>query len=137
MNTYKITNITNLAGKRDINYNKVLDIVYLNNRIKQVKKLKAGQDMFLSIPSLPLSVHRLRIKGLISISEVSAAELAKSMKTTKPKATRKAKVGKKNPAVAKKEVVADVKEELVAVVTEEEAAPPKKKTTRKTTVKKA
>jgi hypothetical protein len=127
MNTYKITNITNLAGKRDINYNKVLDIVYLNNRIKQVKKLKAGQDMFLSIQSLPLSVHRLRIKGLISISEVSAAELAKSMKVTKPKATQKPKIGKKKPAVAKKK-------ELVAVVTEEEAAP--KKTTRKTTSKK-
>jgi hypothetical protein len=128
MNTYKITNITNLAGKRDINYNKVLDITYLNNRIKQVKKLKAGQDMFLSIPSLPLSVHRLRIKGLISITEVSAAELAKTMKASKPKATRKAKVGKKNPAVAKKEVV--------EVVTEEKATPVKKKTTRKTTAKK-
>ncbi len=127
MNTYKITNITNLARKRDINFNKVVDITYLNNRIKQVKKLKAGQDMFLSIPSLPLSVHRLRIKGLISISEVSPAELAKSMNVSKPKASKPKKTSKPK-AVAKKE--------LVAVVTEETAAPLKKKTTRKSTSKK-
>ena len=127
MNTYKITNITNLARKRDINFNKVVDITYLNNRIKQVKKLKAGQDMFLSIPSLPLSVHRLRIKGLISISEVSPAELAKSMNVSKPKASKPKKTSKPK-AVAKKE--------LVVVVTEETAAPLKKKTTRKSTSKK-
>jgi len=124
MNTYKITNITNLAGKRDTNFNKVLDIEYLDNRIKKINKLKAGQSMFLSIQSLlPLSVHRLRIKGLISITEVSAAELAKSMNTTKPKATLKAKIGKHNTAVAKKEPA------------EEIDTHPKKKTTRKTTSK--
>ena len=123
MNTYKILNITNLVGKRDINFNKVVDIIYLDNRIKKVNKLKAGQSMFLSIQSLPLSIHGLRIKGLISITEVSAAELAKSMNTTKPKATLKAKIGKHNTAVAKKEPA------------EEIDTHPKKKTTRKTTSK--
>ena len=123
MNTYKITNITNLLGKRETNFNKVVDVEYLDKRIKKANKLKAGQTMFLSIPSLPLSVHRLRIKGLISISEVSPAELAKTMAKPQPK--------------AKKKPVKDFKpKKAVAMVTEEVTDAPKETVTRKTTSKK-
>jgi len=130
MNTYKITNITNLLGKRETNFNKVVDVEYLDKRIKKANKLKAGQTMFLSIPSLPLSVHRLRIKGLISISEVSPAELAKTMAKPQPKA-------KKKPVkdIKPKKAVAMVTEE-VAMVTEEVTDAPKETVTRKTTSKK-
>ena len=125
MNTYKITNITNLLGKREINFKKVVDVEYLDKRNKKINKLKAGESMFLSIASLPLSVHRLRIKGLISISEVSPAELAKTIAKPKPKAKPK----------AKKKVAAKVLAPDIVSVTPEAAAP-KKKAGRKPAVKK-
>ena len=82
MKTFKITNISNLAGKRDAKFNMVIDIEYIDNRTKKVIKLKAGDSVFLTIDSLPLSVHRLRIKNLITIEEVRLAEQIKS--TEKP-----------------------------------------------------
>jgi len=85
MNTYKITNITNLVGKRDSKFNSVVNIEYVDNRTKKTIVLKAGEDVFLTIQSLPLSVHRLRIKKLINVLEVSSVELKKSIEKLKPK----------------------------------------------------
>lgn len=101
MNTYKITNVTNLAGKRDSKYNMALDIEYIDNRTKKTITLKAGDSVYLTVGSLPLSVHRLRIKNLIVITEVSAAELQKSMEKTK--STKKVVEKKKESVVKKKE----------------------------------
>ena len=105
MNTYKITNITNSAHKRDAKYNSPINIEYVDNRVKKVATVKAGDTMFLTVQSLPLSVHRLRIKNLITISEVSPAELTKATKATKPK-----KVAKKKPVKKTEKVVAEVNE---------------------------
>ena len=106
MNTYKITNITNLVGKRDSKFNSVVNIEYVDNRTKKTIVLKAGENVFLTVQSLPLSVHRLRIKKLIDVLEVSPAELKKSIEKLKPKpktkALRKFKVKK---PVIEKEVV--------------------------------
>jgi len=77
MNTYKITNITNTAGKRDFKFNTELDIEYIDNITKKTIKVKPGDTVYLTVSSLPLSVHRLRIKNLITVAEVSAAELSK------------------------------------------------------------
>lgn len=112
MNTYKITNVTNLAGKRDSKYNMALDIEYIDNRTKKTINLKAGDSVYLTVNSLPLSVHRLRIKNLIVISEVSAAELQKSMESTKPQAKQKPKQTKK-PVEKKKEVIEKEAEPVV------------------------
>lgn len=78
MKTFKITNITNLVGKRDSRFNMAIDIEYIDNRRKKVINLKAGNEVFLTVDSLPLSIHRLRIKNLISIEEVNLAEYNKS-----------------------------------------------------------
>ena len=94
MNTYKITNTTNLVGKRDVKYNKVVDIEYIDNRVKKKIRLKAGDTVFLTVNSLPLSVHRLRIKNLITVIEISNTELNKKMEMIKPK-TVKSKTIKK------------------------------------------
>jgi len=106
MNTYKITNITNLVGKRDSKFNSVVNIEYVDNRTKKTIVLKAGENVFLTVQSLPLSVHRLRIKKLIDVLEISPAELKKSIEKLKPKpktkALRKFKVKK---PVIEKEVV--------------------------------
>jgi len=125
MNTYKITNITNLVGKRDPKFNSIANIEYVDNRTRKIIALKPSESVFLTVQSLPLSVHRLRIKKLIDIVEVSPAELKKSMEKAKPKAPRKPKAAKKS--VTKKEpVVAEKKETVI---------PEKKTTTRKKTVK--
>jgi hypothetical protein len=76
MNTYKITNITNFAGKRDYKFNSDLDIEYVDNMMKKTVKVKPNQTVFLTVESLPLSVHRLRVKNLVTVTEVSKNELA-------------------------------------------------------------
>jgi hypothetical protein len=89
MNTYKITNITNQLNKRDRKYKSGVEIVYVDKRIKKTIKIADGQTIYLAVVTLPLIVNRLRIKNLITVSEVSALELAKSKKPVKPKAVKK------------------------------------------------
>ena len=122
MNTYKITNTTNTVGKRDPKYNSVAHIEYVDNRTKKIIALKAGESVFLTVSALPLSVHRLRIKKLVDIVEVSPAELQKSIEATKPKPVKK-------PAAKK---TAPVKETVV-VEDDEKLDEVKKTTTRKKT----
>jgi len=123
MNTYKITNVTNLVGKRDPKFNSIANIEYIDNRTRKTITLKPSESVFLTVQSLPLSVHRLRIKKLIDIVEVSPAELQKSMDVGKPKAPQKPKVAKKTVAV--KETI------VVDEPVDEEGVDEKKSTTRK------
>lgn len=76
MSTYKITNITNHANKRDYKYNSVLDIEYVDNMTKKIISVKPNDTIWLTVRSLPLSVRKLRIKNLITVTEVSDHELA-------------------------------------------------------------
>jgi len=85
MGIYKITNITNLAKKRDFKFNSELDIEYVDNMVKKTLKIKPGDSLYLTVSSLPLSVHRLRVKNLVLVNEISATELAKLMKQSQPK----------------------------------------------------
>jgi hypothetical protein len=119
MNTYKITNITNLVGKRDPKHNSVVSMDYVDNRTKKTLSLKPGEEVFISVQSLPLSVHRLRIKKLIEIAEVSPA-LLKASKPSKPAPKKKTTT----KSVAKKEV----KKEPVAEKKTTTRAPRKKTT---------
>lgn len=96
MSTYKITNITNLAGKRDNRYNSTLEVEYVDEMMKKTVKIKPASTLYLSIPSLPLSVHRLRVKGLVSVVEVSGEEQQK-LSATKTKDDEKKKEVKKSP----------------------------------------
>jgi len=88
MVTYKITNITNLVGKRDMKYNSVLDIEYVDSMIKKIIKVNPGDTVFLKISSLPLSVHRLRVKKLVSVVEIDDNELKRTMDAAKPPVTK-------------------------------------------------
>ena len=123
MTTYKITNVTNLVGKRDPKHNSVVNIDYVDNRTKKTLVLKAGEEVFISVQSLPLSVHRLRIKKLIEIAEVSPALLRK----TAPKKPAAKKAAPKKP-VAKK--VSEEKSKEAEPVAEKKTATraPRKKT---------
>lgn len=88
MSTYKITNITHLAGKRDFKHNSVLDITVVNGMIKDTMKLKPDDSVYLTVNSLPLSVHRLRVKGLVTVVEVSPSDIPKKRKASKSKAQK-------------------------------------------------
>jgi hypothetical protein len=92
MSTYKITNITNLAGKREFKYNSVLDIDYVDEMMKKTISVKPGDVLYLTVPTLPLSVHRLRVKKLITVTEISPEELEKAMKTSQSKVKPEKKV---------------------------------------------
>ena len=85
MSIYKIVNITHLATKRDVKFNSTLEIEYVEDMVKKVITFKPNETVFLTVGSLPLSVHKLRVKNLITVVEVGAAELAKSINDSKPK----------------------------------------------------
>lgn len=74
MNTYKITNITDTLGKRDVNFNKTLKIDYIDNMIKKTILLKPKDSLFFTTKSLPLSLHKFRMKNLINVSEINDKE---------------------------------------------------------------
>ena len=79
MNIYKITNISGNIGKRDPNYNSTLMLNYINKLKKEKLLIKPGETVYLSIDKLPISAHSLRVKNLISVSEISEAELKKAL----------------------------------------------------------
>jgi len=109
MTTYKITNVTNLVGKRDPKHNSIVNIDYVDNRTKKTLVLKAGDEVFISVQSLPLSVHRLRIKKLIEIAEVSPAVMKKA--APKKPETKKPVAKKVTKPVEKKEATEEPKAE--------------------------
>ena len=93
MNTYKITNITNQLGKRDTNFNMSLDIEYIENRAKKIFQLKSGESLVISVPaSLPLSIHRLRLKKLITVTETNNVIKSEGKKSTTVKNDKPIKV---------------------------------------------
>lgn len=108
MSIYKITNITNLAGKRDFKYNSDLDISVVDKMVKKTMKLKPGDSVFLTVTSLPLSVHRLRVKKLVTVVEVSPADIPKKA-AAKPKPPKSKAETPKVSSVEKKTAPAQKK----------------------------
>lgn len=75
MSIYKIINTSNLLGKRSLRYNSPVEIEYVNNLVKEKISIKAGDIAYINLPSLPISVHKLRAENLIAVSEVSITEM--------------------------------------------------------------
>ena len=46
MGTFKITNITNLASKRDFKYNSILNIDYVDKMAKKIISIKPGDSAY-------------------------------------------------------------------------------------------
>ena len=87
MSTFKIKNITNELGKRDYKYNSVLDIEYVDKMMKKTVKIKPGATVYLTLSSLPLSAHTLRVKNLITVTEIGDSELAAAIGSNAQKST--------------------------------------------------
>ena len=130
MKAYKITNITHLLGKRNVKYNTELDAEYVDGMMKKTLTIKPQESTYLSLQTLPISIHRLRIKGLVTVKEISDKEMKNIIKLTKT--ANKIKALKEEPKVeeAKEEPkVEEAKEEHKVEETEDEST---KKTTKKT-----
>lgn len=104
MNTYKITNITNLAGKRDFKFNSDLNVEFVDNMVKKNVIIKPNESVYLSVSSLPLSVHRLRVKGLVTVTEVGEKELSELLAKSNKEKERKKPEQKKQVTVENKAV---------------------------------
>lgn len=101
MTAYKITNITENFGKRDRNFNKTVSISYVDQMERKTIALRPKETVFLTVPSLPIDIHSLRIKGLVSVSEISLKEL-KNIQKSQNKTTKKpVSKTEKKPVVTK------------------------------------
>ena len=117
MNVYKITNITHLLGKRDNDYNSTLRIKYVDGMITKTLILAPQEIMFLSITTLPLSVHRLRIKKLVSVTEIANKELVREMVLAKPTPVPPEKPKKEKILKAKQTINVEEEKEKTEKVT--------------------
>lgn len=88
MAIFKITNITDSLGKRDVNFNKTLEISYVDDMERKTQNLKPKETLYFNSLNVPISVHRLRVKSLITVDEITGKEM---------KAINDAEKRKKNP----------------------------------------
>lgn len=79
MNVYKITNISNFLGKRDVKYNTPIEINYVDGLTKNKIIIKVGDTVFLNTQSLPISVHKLRAQNLVTVVETNESEMIAAM----------------------------------------------------------
>lgn len=85
MNTYKITNVTDKFGKRDIGYNSTLEIEYVDNMMKKIVNIKPNETIYLTTKTIPLSVNRLKIKNMVTVIEIPEKEVNKIIKSRQSK----------------------------------------------------
>lgn len=77
---YKIKNITGKLPKRHVNKDMLLKIEYHVGFQKKFSKLGVDEEILLTCRTLPVSIHNLRAKNLIIISEISENEFARLQK---------------------------------------------------------
>ena len=83
MSIFKIINITNQLGKRDSNYNSTLNVEYVDNMEKKLINVKPNKIVYLTVPTLPLSLHSMRMKKWVVIKEITQFELNNIMSLDK------------------------------------------------------
>jgi len=109
MSTYKIINITNQLGKRNANFNSVLKIDYVDGMEVKSLFVKPNETTYLTVSSLPLSLHRMRIKSWVTVDEISKKELKKLIANEKRKQKKVTKPVKINKPVKKVKIDEPVK----------------------------
>ena len=79
---YKIKSLTDTLPKRNSFYKKNVDFFYVNNMKKKVITVRPGEEIYLIIDGLPLSLKKLMMKGLLLVSE-NAGEQKKQLQPSK------------------------------------------------------
>lgn len=85
---FKITSLTNNLPKRHPNKGAALTIEYRDKYAQKTQQLFPSATLYLAAPSLPVNLHKLRMRGLVSIVEVSKNIF---MKLTNPNDIKKVK----------------------------------------------
>jgi hypothetical protein len=119
---FNIKNITGGAVKKQN-----IVIIYNDGHGTIKKPLRAQEEMVLNVPTIPASIKKLEMSGLIYVSFVSTANV-KPKSTPKPKITTKAVEAPKKVEKPKKEVI---KEESIEEPIKEEVKVETKKRSRK------
>lgn len=122
---YKIVNITGKLPKRHINKDMILKIEYHVGFHKKYKDLNAGGEILLTCRTLPVSIHNLRAKKLITIKEISENEFVRLQKPS----AKKIPVATVKKSTPKKPVITKVAATDIEDVVKKEK--PKRKSTRK------
>jgi len=74
MKYFKIRNVTDSLGKREIRFNSDLDVEFITGFVKDSIVLKPNQQLYMKTKTLPITLHKMRLQGLISIVEVDSKE---------------------------------------------------------------
>lgn len=109
---FVIKNITNKLDKRHPNVNQTLEIEYFSQFEKKFHSLASGREMVINADNLPLGVHILKAKNLITVKKISDAEYEKSQKS--------------KPVVDKKPEVVPVQNQVVNQSSKKDKKKPKK-----------
>ena len=131
MSTFKITNITNLIGKRGFKHNSVVEAEYVDGMVKKTLKIKPQETVYITLSSLPLSIHRLRIKGLVTVTEMSKKEIKELLAAEKQKENAK-KTDTPKKTTKKKTTSLNIEDDVNENKVEK---PTKRRTTKKDDVK--
>ena len=98
---YKITSLTSKLAKRHADKDATLKIAYRSKFSEKEHLLPVGGILYISSPSLPINLHKLRMKKLISIVELNKDTF---MKLTNPSLVRKAPIPVAKKVAAKKPI---------------------------------
>jgi hypothetical protein len=126
MNTYKITNKTKELEKRSPYFNTDVILNYVDGMLNKKIVLKPEKFVYLTINSLPISIHRLQLDGLVQIT--NHPKLTQKPKTEKvePKKTPVKKAKQSVTPIKKGEVKKKIVETSLSGVTKKESKPEEK-----------
>ncbi len=89
MGKYRIKNLTSELGKRDADYNKVISFQIKNGLFKKDVVINPGDELYIELKMLPLDLQRLRIKRLVSVTEIGNLEYNSKIKELNKKPKQK------------------------------------------------
>lgn len=98
---YKITSLTSKLAKRHADKDTTLKIAYRNRFTEKEHILPAGGTLYISSPSLPINLHKLRMKKLVTVVEIGKDTF---MKLTNPELIRKAPLPVAKKVAEKKKI---------------------------------
>ncbi|MFW5847356.1 MAG: hypothetical protein ACOCVF_00355 [bacterium] len=102
---YKITNITDSLNKRDINFNKPIELTYTRGFLQRTEIVRPKDFIYLVVEgkTLPNSVQKNKLRGLIIVEEANHVDLYEDKpKPQKKKTVKKTKKSTKSTKKTKK-----------------------------------
>lgn len=112
MGKYRIKNLTDSFGKRDADYNKVVSFQVSNGLMKKTITIEPGDELFIELKILPLDLQRLRIKNIVTVTEIGNLEFNSRLKAEQ----------NKNKPVQVKETKPEIVEDIQPTVTLDESS---------------